>query len=114
VDEHRVEGPTEPDRPHVALDVLALRVQAPADLEHAGRAVDEREVEPCLQVRGVVPAAGAELEHLLDRDLRAVLDEGTVLRGLVRVLLWSRQERPPLGEVAVQAWQFHAAHHTWL
>ena len=33
VDEHGVEGPAEPDAPHVALDVLEIRVEAAADVE---------------------------------------------------------------------------------
>ena len=103
MDEHRVEAPPEPDRTHVALEVLALGVQAAADLEHGGGQVDERELEPGLHVRGVVPAARAELEHLGDLAPGVVLDHLSVLGGLLGVVLRRREQRPPLGQVAVQA-----------
>ena len=42
VDEHDVEGPSEPERAHVSLEVLALRVQPLTEREHVGREVRER------------------------------------------------------------------------
>jgi len=49
VDEDAVELTPEPDAAHIAFDMLALRVQAVADLEHAGRAIDENHAESRLE-----------------------------------------------------------------
>jgi hypothetical protein len=55
VDEHGVEAPAEPDRPHVPLDVLALGVELPADLEHAVRQVDQGELKWALRWEALLP-----------------------------------------------------------
>ena len=59
VDEDAVERPVEPNRPHVALDVPALRIELPAHRQHAGRRVDQGHLEVRLEVGGVVAAAAA-------------------------------------------------------
>ena len=83
MDEDGVERPVEADRSHVALDVLELRVQPAAELEHLGRAVDEREREVSLEVRGVVASPTPELEHGLDGpgmlDQQAPVELGLLL-----------------------------------
>jgi len=63
MDEDAVELPTEPHGSHVALDVLALWVERPADVEHARRQVDQHHLESVLEIRGVTAAAAAQLEH---------------------------------------------------
>ena len=63
MDEHGVERAPQPERAHVVLDVLALRVEGPAQLEHLAEMSVSVHVETRLQVRGVVPASGAELEE---------------------------------------------------
>ena len=50
VDENHVERATEPKRAHVTLDVLALRVDRRAQLEHLLREIGERAVEASLHV----------------------------------------------------------------
>jgi hypothetical protein len=57
VNEDQVEAAPQAHGPHVAGDVLALRVEGPAHGQHGGRPVDERQGEVPLQVRGVVAAA---------------------------------------------------------
>ena len=73
----------EPERPHVAFEVLALGVERAAEREHLGRDVGQRAVEARLQVRRVVPAARSELEQrpgVADRD---VVDDAADERRLV-------------------------------
>ena len=77
VDEHGVERPSEPERPHVAEDVLAVGVQLAREGQHLRRDVGQGAREVLLEVRRVVAAARAELEqracvrHLLE-DERAI------------------------------------------
>ena len=101
--EHCVELASEPERPHVALDVLALGIQRAAELEHLLRDVGQRELEAALQMRGVVPAAGAELEHrrnvTVGHGLEHARDEVRLLDVVVRM----RQEVEPGREVGVEA-----------
>ena len=102
VHEDAVELPPEADATHVALDVLALRVEVPAHPEHVGRAVDERQVEARLEVGGVVAAAAPELEQRLCRPL-TVLQQGALVEGrLLGVLGRGRQQRPPVGQLAIE------------
>ena len=61
VDEDRVEEAAEPHGAHISLEVLTLRVQLPAHLQHVGREVDEGHLETSLEARGVVPTAASEL-----------------------------------------------------
>lgn len=77
MDEDRVEHATETDAAHVADNVLALRIQACAHLEHVRRAIYEREAEVRLQMGGVVAAPAAQLEHLV-RGGHSFEDELTV------------------------------------
>ena len=63
VHEDRVERPAQPDGPHVALHVLALRVQLGRDGQHVGGQVDQGELEVRLEVECVIAAAAAELQH---------------------------------------------------
>jgi hypothetical protein len=102
VDEDGVERPAEANRAHVALDVLALGVEAAADGEHLRRPVDEREPEGALEVRRVVPAAAAELEDVLDRPGAGVDQEAAVLLRLRCVVLGGGQQRPPFGELSIE------------
>jgi hypothetical protein len=102
VDEDGVEGPPQSDRAHVALGVLALRVQPPADGQHRRGEVDQRHPQVPLQVRGVVAAAAAELEDLLERAVDGLAHQPQVGRGLRGVLLGGREQRPPVGELVVK------------
>ena len=102
VHEHRVERPPQPHRTHVALDVLALGVEPSAHRQHLRRAVDEREPEVGLQVRGVVAAARTELQDLARLAPGALDEQPAVVLGLLGVLLGRREQRPPLGELAVE------------
>jgi hypothetical protein len=102
VHEHAVELATQPYRPHVALDVLALRVEGPAHGQHARHAVDERHREVRPQVRRVVAAAAAELEQRPRRRLAGIVQLTAVERGLFGVLGRRREERPPGGQLVVE------------
>ena len=46
---------------HVALNMFALRIQAATQGQHVRRYVHERAGQRPLQVRGIVPAAAAEI-----------------------------------------------------
>ena len=102
VHEHRVERPPQPHRTHVALDVLALGVEPPAHRQHLRRAIDEREPEVGLQVRRVVPAARTELQDLARLAARSPRRAAGGSPRPPRVLLRRREQRPPLGELAVE------------
>ena len=102
VDEDRVEQPAQAQRAHVALDVLAVRVDAPALLEHAVRQVGQRDVlNLSLVVPGVIAAAGAKLEQRARRRVARLDDRLEVERRLLAVLLGRRKQVEPVGEVGV-------------
>ena len=103
VGEHDVECAREPERPHIACEVLALGVQRPRDLEHLLRDVGERAREAVLEVARVVAAAGAELQQRAQLPLARSLGELDDLRGLLLVVLGSGQEVEPTRELRVEA-----------
>ena len=102
VHEDGVERAPEPERPHVAEDVLAAGVERAAQREHLRREVGERAREALPQVRGVVAAARAELEqrHGLGQLLE---DRVPVARRLDRVVRRAPSGGGTRGEVAVEA-----------
>jgi len=102
VGEHHVEHPPEAERPHVADEMLALRVQRPAEGEHLGRQVGQRALEAGLQVRGVVAAARAELEERARLTLDDLVDDPRDEIGLVPVGRRVRQQVEPGREIRVQ------------
>ena len=101
VHKYRVEAAVEADRAHVALEVLALGVTGGPHREHLRREVDQREVELCLQVGRVVPAAAAELQDLPTWPITGTQEPDRV-RSFLLVVPTARQG-PPLGELAVEA-----------
>jgi len=102
VDEDDVEAPPEPQRAHVAEDVVAFRVELAAQRQHLRREVRERAREVMLQVGGVVAAARAQLEQR-PRVRKRLDDRPAVALGLPRVVLGCRQKVEPGGELAVEA-----------
>ena len=100
VHEHGIEGAPEPQRPHVALDVLAFGVQRLAQREHLRREIGQRARELRLEVRRVVAAARAQLEERPGLG-QLVLDQAAVARGLAGVVCGRSQEVEPRCEVAV-------------
>ena len=62
VDEDHIEFAAEAQRSHVPDQVLALRVELPADSQHRGRPVGQRESEVALEMKGETAAAGAKLQ----------------------------------------------------
>ena len=84
VHEDGVEDTVDPDASHIALDVLQLRVQPAAQLQHLRRAVDEREREVALEVRCVVASPTPELEHGLDGTVRMLDQHAPVELSLLR------------------------------
>jgi hypothetical protein len=102
VDEHRIEAAAEPRLAHVALHVLALGVEAAGDLEHLVRAVEERELEIALEVRGVVAPTAAELEQRARLRGRLLPDEAEDERGLRGVVGRVGQQVEPGCELSVQ------------
>ena len=61
VHQHDVELSAEAQRPHVALEVLALRIDGPTHGQHSGRPVSQGQPVVTLEVKGEAPAAGPEL-----------------------------------------------------
>ena len=103
VREHDVEAALEPQRPHVADDVLALRVQGSRQRQHRLGDVRERAGEPALEVARVVAAAGTQLEQRPQLALSVGLRQPDDLGRLVRVVLRSGQQVEPSGELRVEA-----------
>jgi len=103
VDEHRVEGPAQPDRSHVALEVFALRIDRPRDIEHGRRQVDERHVEPFLHVGGIVPSPRAKFEDGPRFPGARLPQHSSVEIGLLPVLIRRGEQVEPAGEVAEQS-----------
>jgi hypothetical protein len=102
VNEDAVEQARQADRAHVAFDVLALRVERAAHLQHAGRPIDQHHREPRFQVRGVVAAAAAQLEQRARRAVarrdQLLLVEARFLDVVGRI----RQQRPPRRELVIE------------
>jgi hypothetical protein len=90
VNEDSVEGSFEPNRPHVALSVLTLRIERPAHVQHLRGDVHEGELVVGLQVAGVVAAAGTELEKRPDGAGRVLLEEPANVRRLLGIVLAGR------------------------
>ncbi len=67
VHEHGVERAAQPNGAHVTQQVLAARVEPPRHLQHLPRQVHQRHREPPGQEVRVVPAATAELQHVVHR-----------------------------------------------
>ena len=64
MDEHGVEDAAEPQRAHVAVHVLAVRVEAIAQDQHLRRSIGERDVtDVLLVVRGHMAATSAQLQQ---------------------------------------------------
>ena len=61
--EDGIEDASEPQRPHVAGEVLALGIARAAERQHRLCNVGERAGEMRLEVTGVVASAGAQLQQ---------------------------------------------------
>ena len=90
MDEDTIELAPQPDRTHVALDMLALRVQRAAHLEHAWSAVDEHHVESCFQIRRIIAAPAAQFQQRLRGSFTRTQQQSLIERCL---LFGTRQER---------------------
>src|SRR6266568_660078 len=112
MDEYRVEGAAKPYRPHVAQVVGALRIERPRHRQHVPGKVDQRHRKGCLEMPGVVTAATAEFQDVADRNRRRVQHGGDV-GGLLHVLYRGRDQRPPLGQVLVEAVSHSSALMVW-
>jgi hypothetical protein len=95
MDEDRVELPRESHRAHVAFDMLAFRIQRAADRSHAGGRLHEDHLEPVLQMRGVVAAAAAELQHGAERPLGGGGKRLSVEFRFLLIIGRRREQRPP-------------------
>jgi hypothetical protein len=95
VDEDRVELSSEPHVPHVAVDVLAFRVQCAADGPHPLRWFHEHHLEAGLEMRGVVAAAAAELEDRARRPAGGGRERIRKECGFLLIIGWRRQKGPP-------------------
>ena len=111
VDQHRVEGAPQAQRAHVADQVLALGIDRRADGQHRRRDVGQGELQPALEVRRHVPAAGTELQGGLQRPDDVFAHHAQGEGGLVRVLGGWRQEMEPGRQlVAVEIRRVPIAH----
>ena len=94
-----VELTGQPDRAHITLDMFTLRIQFPADLKHTGRKVYQCHLEMFLQMGGVIPSPGSQLQH---RDWfgTARRENGmSVELCLFGIILGSREYGPPTGDI---------------
>ena len=89
----------QPHGPHVADEMLTLRIELPAVREHAVRQIGEHQpLHSMLHVRRVVAATGAELQHRFDRVRRRLLHRLEIERGFLRVVRRRRHQRPPVSQ----------------
>ena len=102
VDEDRIELPVQPHRAHVAVQVLAFRVERPADRKHVRREVDQGHAEVCLEVRHVVPTAAAKLQQRHGWFLAGIKENLAVFLRLLDVVVGRGEEGPPRGQVGVE------------
>jgi hypothetical protein len=63
VNEHGIELTIEADCPHIALNVLEIRIEGLAHQQHPGGLVDECHTEVLLHMPGIVAASAPELEN---------------------------------------------------
>jgi len=85
VDQDRVERPAQPDRPHVALNVLTLGVDPARDCQHLRGAVDQGQGQPLLEMQSGMAAAAAQIQHLAHVDHGRV-EHQRQSRGVCRIL----------------------------
>lgn len=102
MEEHGIECSTEPQRPHVAVDVLAFRVQFPAEREHPVGHVRESALEVSFQVMGVVPCAGPELEQRGRLAHNGTPERGFERRGLIEVVGRRVDEPVPRRQLGIE------------
>ena len=101
VDEDRVEGATEPKRPHVADQVLDARVDRLTQLDHVGRQIGQRHLHLAPQERRHVAATRPEFKERLERTIDMITQEFEDRPRLSGVLLGWCQQMEPRGQLAV-------------
>ena len=60
--EDAIEDPAQAKRPHIALNVLTLRIEAAAQSQHGRREINQRAGQCRLEMGRVVTAAAAEIQ----------------------------------------------------
>ena len=107
MDEHAIERPAEPDGPHVSAGVPALWVKAPARGQHSGREVHQGEVEPSLQVEGVVAAARAQFQNRSRRSAAMLAKKPAKGPRFYLVIGGAREKGPPRRQIAIELGSLH-------
>ena len=107
VHEHRVELAREAQRPHVARQVLAIRVERLRQRQHPGREVGQRAAKVALHEAGVAAGAGAQLQQRSAARRARAFQRGDVRGRLVRVIGDRIEQAVPRCQLPVQQ-RFHA------
>ena len=100
--EYGVEDAAQPHRAHVASQMLTLRIDRSAHLQHLRRQVDQRHLEVGPEMRCVVPAPGAQLEQRARRRRGGRQQVLAVDSGFLGVLARRGEQVEPGSELAVQ------------
>jgi hypothetical protein len=95
MDEDQVERSPQPQRPHVSEQMFTVFVQLSAQCQHLGGTIRQRAAEPALQVEGVVPGAGAELEEHFGLARCPTQQERFIAGRLVAMILDGIKETVP-------------------
>ena len=109
--EHDIELTRQAQGSHVADEVLAAGVKRLTDGQHPGGTVGQREVEVCFQMRGQASASTSELQQCRPTWCGYGWQSPQEIIRFLGIVLWRRKERPPFGELVVEArpWLSHRA-----
>ena len=102
VNEDSIENPAKPDGAYVPLDVVAFGVERLTDGEHSRGLIHKRHCEARLEVGGVVADARPELEYVAWCGFTSLGERATEESCFFPVLLGGREDRVPLGQLAVE------------
>lgn len=111
VDKDGIEGLVEADVAHVTDDVFTFGVEFAADVDHGRRDIAKGHLEVLLHVEGVVAASAAEFEDVVEGGGGDAVKQGGVFGGVLGVVFWRREQRPPMSKIGVEPgmirWCFH-------
>jgi hypothetical protein len=86
VHQHGVESPVESERPHIAVDKRAVRIQLLGLCEHDGTQIQAGDLELPLQVQDILPAPALDIQQGRSRVLGRLSNQVGDMLAVVRVL----------------------------
>lgn len=103
VHEHRVEGAPEIERPHVAFEKFALRVQLRRLGQDGGAEIQARDLEIPLQIQDVLAASATDVEQGFHRPPRVAPNQARDVFAVMGILRGGiAPQRPKPGQIGVK------------